>query len=61
MKLLMLCREPRLYSCQRLQQAAASGGHQMDIFDPNRLLKLSVNPLHFQLIIKPIVMLISFL
>lgn len=50
MKLLMLCREPRLYSCQRLQQAAASGGHQMDIFDPNRcLLKLSVNPPHFQL------------
>lgn len=36
MKLLMLCREPRLYSCQRLKEAAESCGHQMDILDPNR-------------------------
>lgn len=41
MKLLMLCREPRLYSCQRLKQAAEKYGYQLDIFDPNRfLLKL---------------------
>ncbi|QIM63082.1 ribosomal protein S6 modification protein [Pasteurellaceae bacterium Orientalotternb1] len=36
MKLLMLCREPRLYSCQRLQTAAAQRGYAMDILDPNR-------------------------
>ena len=36
MKLLMLCREPRLYSCVRLQDAALESGHQMDILDPNR-------------------------
>ena len=42
MNLLMLCREPRLYSCQRLCEAAAARGHQMDILDPNRfLLRLS--------------------
>ncbi|UXN37929.1 RimK family alpha-L-glutamate ligase [Avibacterium paragallinarum] len=42
MKLLMLCREPRLYSCQRLKAAAESCGHQMDILDPNRfILKLN--------------------
>ncbi|AUI65540.1 MULTISPECIES: RimK family alpha-L-glutamate ligase [Glaesserella] len=41
MKLLMLCREPRLYSCQRLKQAAENVGYQLDILDPNRfLLKL---------------------
>ncbi|MGR6982200.1 ATP-grasp domain-containing protein [Testudinibacter sp. P27/CKL/0425] len=41
MKLLMLCREPRLYSCQRLLEAAESCGHTLDIIDPNRcLLKL---------------------
>lgn len=41
MKLLMLCREPRLYSCQRLKQAAEKYGCQLDILDPNRfLLKL---------------------
>ncbi len=41
MKLLMLCREPRLYSCQRLKQAAEKYGYQLDILDPNRfLLKL---------------------
>lgn len=36
MKLLMLCREPRLYSCVRLQEAALNSGHQIDILDPNR-------------------------
>lgn len=34
----MLCREPRLYSCQRLKQAAESAGCEMDILDPNRFL-----------------------
>ena len=49
MKLLMLCREPRLYSCMRLQQAAEASGHQVDILDPNRcLLKLAQNRPHFQ-------------
>lgn len=38
MNLLMLCREPRLYSCQRLQETALARGHQMAIFDPNRFL-----------------------
>lgn len=38
MKLLMLCREPRLYSCQRLKQAAEMQGYQLDILDPNRFL-----------------------
>ena len=48
MKLLMLCREPRLYSCQRLKRAAEDNGHQMDILDPNRcLIKLRKNPPHF--------------
>ena len=42
MKLLMLCREPRLYSCQRLKEAAKHQGHEMDILDPNHcFLKLS--------------------
>ena len=50
MKLLMLCREPRLYSCQRLKRAAEENGHQMDILDPNRcLIKLRKNPPHFAL------------
>ncbi|OOR99378.1 ribosomal protein S6 modification protein [Canicola haemoglobinophilus] len=50
MKLLMLCREPRLYSCQRLKATAEENGHQMDILDPNRcLLKLSQNAPHFEL------------
>ena len=39
MKLLMLCREPRLYSCQRLKEAAKHQGHEMDILDPNLSLK----------------------
>ncbi|EGY32858.1 ribosomal protein S6 modification protein [Aggregatibacter actinomycetemcomitans serotype e str. SC1083] len=50
MKFLMLCREPRLYSCQRLKDAAEENGHQMDILDPNRcLIKLQKNPPHFAL------------
>ena len=54
MKLLMLCREPRLYSCQRLKEAAEQRGHQMDILDPNRcLLKLSQNPPHFLVYYQP--------
>ncbi|WP_133543348.1 ATP-grasp domain-containing protein [Mesocricetibacter intestinalis] len=49
MKFLMLCREPRLYSCRRLLDTARHCGHQMDILDPNRcLLKLSQNPPHFE-------------
>lgn len=38
MKLLLLCREPRLYSCQRLLTACQQLGHEMDILDPNRFL-----------------------
>lgn len=50
MKFLMLCREPRLYSCQRLLQAVKKKGHQLDILDPNRfLLKLHQNQPHFSL------------
>ncbi|MCK3657567.1 ribosomal protein S6 modification protein [Pasteurellaceae bacterium Pebbles2] len=50
MKFLMLCREARLYSCQRLKNAAEKLGHQMDILDPNRfLLKLEQNAPHFSL------------
>lgn len=46
----MLCREPRLYSCQRLKDAAEENGYQMDILDPNRcLIKLQKNPPHFAL------------
>lgn len=37
-RLLILCREPRLYSCQRLQVAAEQRGYQVDILDPNRFL-----------------------
>ena len=51
MKFLMLCREPRLYSCQRLKQAAEQRGYQMDILDPNRcILRLSPNAPHFVLL-----------
>ena len=54
MKLLMLCREPRLYSCRRLKQAAEANGHHMDILDPNRcLIKLQQNPQHFALYYQP--------
>jgi len=43
MRFLMLCREPRLYSCQRLQQACEQRGITLDILDPNRMLiKLAV-------------------
>lgn len=43
MRFLMLCREPRLYSCQRLQQACEQRGIALDIFDPNRMqLRLAV-------------------
>lgn len=38
MKWLMLCREPRLYSCKRLKQAANLQGIELDILDPNRFL-----------------------
>lgn len=38
MKLLILCRESRLYSCQRLQAAAEARGFTVDILDPNRFL-----------------------
>ncbi|OOF88145.1 RimK family alpha-L-glutamate ligase [Rodentibacter ratti] len=50
MKLLMLCREPRLYSCQRLKEAAIQCGHELDILDPNRcILKLTENSPHFDI------------
>lgn len=50
MRFLMLCREPRLYSCQRLKMMAEKCGHQMDILDPNRcILKLQQNSPHFTL------------
>lgn len=46
MQLLLLCREPLLYSCQRLKQAAEHEGHTLDILDPNRfLLKLEQSKL----------------
>lgn len=51
MKLLMLCREPRLYSCQRLAEAAKGFGIDLDILDPNRFhIKLapSGTELHYQ-------------
>lgn len=54
MKFLMLCREPRLYSCQRLLEAAERKGCQMDILDPNRcLLKLNQNSPHFEVYYQP--------
>lgn len=54
MKLLMLCREPGLYSCRRLKAAAEISGHQMDILDPNRmLLKLSQKAPGFVLYYQP--------
>lgn len=47
MTLLMLCREPRLYSCQRLKQASEQRGYRLDILDPNRfLLKLEWGEFH---------------
>lgn len=54
MKLLMLCREPRLYSCQRLKEAAIQCGHEIDILDPNRcILKLRENSPHFDIYYQP--------
>lgn len=43
MKWLMLCREPRLYSCQRLQETCEQRGIQLDILDPNKMLLKLVN------------------
>ncbi len=37
-KWLMLCREPRLYSCQRIKTACEQRGILLDILDPNRML-----------------------
>ena len=55
MKLLMLCREPRLYSCQRLKQSAEQRGHKMEILDPNRcLLKLTGNLPRFEIDYQPL-------
>lgn len=34
----MLCREPRLYSCQRFKEACIQKGIELDILDPNRML-----------------------
>lgn len=48
MKMLMLCREPRLYSCQRLKQAVAQRGGELDILDPNRF-SLVLEPPAFSL------------
>lgn len=43
MRFLILCREPRLYSCRRLQEACGQRGIATDILDPNRMqLKLAV-------------------
>ncbi|QLB21504.1 ribosomal protein S6 modification protein [Vespertiliibacter pulmonis] len=42
MKLLILCREPRLYSCQRLKSSAEAFGYSVDILDPSYfMLKLT--------------------
>ncbi|HGO5824553.1 TPA: RimK family alpha-L-glutamate ligase [Mannheimia haemolytica] len=38
MKWLMLCREPRLYSCSRIKAACETKGIELDILDPNRML-----------------------
>ncbi|MDQ6573508.1 MAG: RimK family alpha-L-glutamate ligase [Haemophilus parahaemolyticus] len=38
MKWLMLCREPRLYSCQRIKTVCEQRGILLDILDPNRML-----------------------
>ena len=37
-KWLMLCREPRLYSCQRIKTACEQRGISLNILDPNRML-----------------------
>lgn len=38
MKWLMLCREPRLYSCQKFKKACMQKGIELEILDPNRML-----------------------
>ncbi|MFA9488809.1 MULTISPECIES: RimK family alpha-L-glutamate ligase [unclassified Mannheimia] len=38
MRWLMLCREPRLYSCKRIKEACREKGIELDILDPNRML-----------------------
>ncbi|HDL5730098.1 TPA: RimK family alpha-L-glutamate ligase, partial [Mannheimia haemolytica] len=38
MKWLMLCREPRLYSCCRIKAACEAKGIELDILDQNRML-----------------------
>lgn len=48
MKWLMLCREPRLYSCERIKQVCAKKGIELAILDPNRML-LSLNEGRFEL------------
>lgn len=42
-KWLMLCREPRLYSCERIKQACAAHGIVLDILDPNKMSLKLVN------------------
>ena len=37
MKWLALCREPRLYSFERLNQAFEAKGIVLDIIDPNKM------------------------
>lgn len=44
----MLCREPRLYSCQRIKEACIQKEIELDILDPNRML-LSLNNGQFEL------------
>lgn len=43
MKWLMLCREPRLYSCKQIKRACEQNGIQLDILDPNRMLLALAN------------------
>lgn len=38
MRLLILCREPRLYSCRRLSETAEMLGISLDILDPQRFI-----------------------
>ncbi|MEG9475477.1 RimK family alpha-L-glutamate ligase [Mannheimia indoligenes] len=48
MRWLMLCREPRLYSCKRIREACVERGIELDILDPNRML-LSLNNGKFEI------------
>ncbi|WP_025247797.1 RimK family alpha-L-glutamate ligase [Mannheimia varigena] len=43
MRWLMLCREPRLYSCKRIKEACVERGIELDILDPNRMLLALTN------------------